>query len=256
MHLLDTYLPRKEFDNYEDFAENFKLNIPKGFNFAFDIVDKWAETQPDKLALVYEDDFGTSKQFTFKEISEMSNRAANYFTTIGIKKGDVVMLTLKRRYQFWYIIIALHKIGAISVPATEMLKAKDFEYRFNAADVKMIISVGTEDVLAEIDEAEERTHKLIKAHEGDTVREGWVNIDEMIGVFSPYYDKGTDYPCDDDRMLMYFTSGTTGNPKIVTHNYTYPLGHITTAYYWHNCVDNGLHLSVAETGWAKCAWGK
>ncbi len=257
MHLLDTYLPIKEFETYEDFKANFSLNIPKGFNFAFDIVDKWAQIDKEKIALMYEDDFGYSRQFTFKDISELSNRAANYFTSIGIKKGDVVMLTLKRRYQFWYIIVALHKIGAIAVPATEMLKAKDYEYRFRAADVKMIISVGTEDVLDEIDAAVKNTGMdIIKAHEADNYRAGWINIDEMISAFSAYYEKPKDYPCDDDKMLMYFTSGTTGNPKIVTHNYTYPLGHIVTAHFWHNCVDNGLHLSVAETGWAKCAWGK
>ncbi len=257
MHLLDTYLPIKEFNTYDDFKANFSLNIPEGFNFAFDIVDKWAEIDKDKVALLYEDDFGISKQFTFKDISELSNRAANYFTSIGIKKGDVVMLTLKRRYQFWYIIVALHKIGAIAVPATEMLKAKDYEYRFKAADVKMVISVGTEEVLDEIDLAVRNTGMdIIKAHESDNYRAGWINIDEMISAFSAYYEKPEDYPCDDDTMLMYFTSGTTGNPKIVAHNYTYPLGHIVTAHFWHNCVDNGLHLSVAETGWAKCAWGK
>ena len=166
MHLLDTYLPIKEFNTYDDFKANFSLNIPEGFNFAFDIVDKWAEIDKDKVALLYEDDFGISKQFTFKDISELSNRAANYFTSIGIKKGDVVMLTLKRRYQFWYIIVALHKIGAIAVPATEMLKAKDYEYRFKAADVKMVISVGTEEVLDEIDLAVRNTGMdIIKAHE-------------------------------------------------------------------------------------------
>jgi acetyl-CoA synthetase len=181
--------------------------------------------------------------------------SARYFLSKGIKKGDVVMLALKRRYQFWYIVTALHKIGALCVPATDQLKQSDYEYRFACAGVKMIVSVDNGEDMDNIEAAERSAGPLIKAVVGKA-RPGWDDFDDEIAHFSPEFDKGDDFPCDDDLMLMYFTSGTTGKPKTVAHNYFYPLGHITTAYYWHGCVDNGLHFSVSDTGWAKCAWGK
>lgn len=256
MELLNDYLKQKDFDSYEEFCEGFELKIPETFNFAYDVVDRWAQAEPEKIALVYENDHGIMRNFTFGEIKELSDKAANYFISKGIKKGDVVMLVLKRKYQFWYLSVALHKIGALCVPATEQLKQKDYEYRFAAADVKMIVAIDEDDTVRDIDAASLNTHPVIKALASAKKRDGWDDIDAEIEKASSSFSKPANYPCNDDLMLMYFTSGTTGNPKIVAHNYYYPLGHITTAYYWHNCLNNGLHFTVAETGWAKCAWGK
>lgn len=255
MQLLDKYLEQRDFSSYEEFARKFKIKVPKHFNFAYDVVDEWAKKQPDKLAVVYQDDHGAKKKFTFADISRLSNMSANYFLSKGIKKGDVVMLVLKRRYQFWYIIVALHKIGALCVPATDQLKQSDYEYRFKSAGVKMIVALDNEEDLCNIEAAEKTTGQLIKAIVGGK-RPGWDDFDAQITRFSSDYEKNANFPCDEDLMLMFFTSGTTGKPKMAAHNYFYPLGHITTAYYWHDCVDNGLHFSVSDTGWAKCAWGK
>lgn len=255
MQLLDNYVVQKDFESYNEFKEKFKIKVPQRFNFAFDVVDEYAENEPEKTAVVYEDDHGNQKTFTFKDISLLSNKCANYLISKGIKKGDVVMLVLKRRYHFWYLTIALHKIGALCVPATDQLKQSDYEYRFESANVKMIIALDNEEDLANIEAAELNTHKVIKAVAGGS-REGWDDMDSEIEAFSDIYERPDDYPCNEDLMLMFFTSGTTGKPKTVAHNYFYPLGHITTAYYWHDCKENGLHFSVSDTGWAKCAWGK
>jgi acetyl-CoA synthetase len=259
MQLIDKYLGRTDFDSYEEYYENFHVDAPKHFNFGYDVVDYWAEHDPNKTALVYCNDKNEKRTFSFKDISELSDKAAVYFLRKGIKKGDVVMLTLKRCYQFWYLITALHKIGAICVPATEQLKQKDFEYRFSSALVKMIVCIKIDEHLSDIEKAEEHTNMSItKAFVGTGSYEGWDNIDDEIAAVTTEFEKpiGDDYPCDEDLMLMYFTSGTSGNPKIVAHNFYLSLGHITTAYFWSNVVENGLHFSVAETGWAKCAWSK
>ena len=257
MEILKKYLKQVDFDSYEEFTEKFELIIPESFNFAYDVVDEWARTEPDKTALVYKDDFGYERTFTFSEMKRLSDQAANYFLSKGITKGDVVMLTLKRKYHFWYLSMGLHKIGAVCIPATEQLKQKDYEYRFHSAEVKMIVCIDLHDHLNDIELAVKGTSMdIIKAFVGDGEKEGWDNIDTEFMKTSDVYERPSDYPRNNDLMLMYFTSGTSGNPKIVAHNYYYPLGHITTSYYWSACRDNGLHFSVAETGWAKCAWSK
>ena len=226
------------------------------FNFAFDVVDAIAAKSPDKLAMLYLDKDMNERRFTFGEISKMSSRAANYFTSLGIKRGDRVMLVLRRNWQFWPALVGLHKIGAVAIPATDQLLQKDFEYRFEAAGVSAVICTALSKAPNEIELALAtcpgvRTKMIVNGE-----REGWHSYDGEIAMFSSAYPRGADAPCGDDLMLMYFTSGTTGNPKIASHSYTYALGHFITAKYWH-CVDpDGIHFTVSETGWAKSVWGK
>lgn len=246
------------FDSYEDFRENLKIKTPPNFNFAYDVVDAWAKKAPDKIALVWSDDQGRSAKFTYAELKQYSDKAANFFQSIGIKKGDPVMLILKRHYEFWFCILALHKIGAITIPATHLLKCRDIVYRNNAADVKMIVSVAEEELLAEIDKAQEESaslqHKVIVGGR----REGWHNFEAELSKASDRFTRptGAERNTNQDIMLLYFTSGTTGYPKMVQHNFTYPLGHIITASFWQNVRKDKLHLTIADTGWAKSAWGK
>lgn len=246
------------FASYEDFVRDFKVNVPKNFNFGFDIVDETARLHPDKRAMVWCDDKGAEASFTFGQIKEYSDRAANFFTSAGVKKGDAVMLILKRRYEFWFASVALHKIGAVCIPATHLLTEKDIVYRNNAADIKMIVAVNEPEVLERIDAAQQESPSLkIKVVlSGD--RPGWYAFDKELEKASPVFErpKGKAATANDDIFLLYFTSGTTGMPKMVRHNYTYPLGHILTAKYWQNVRDGGLHFTVADTGWAKAAWGK
>jgi acetyl-CoA synthetase len=248
-----------DFDSYESFFKNFSVNVPDSFNFAFDIVDEWAETEPDRTALVWCNEAGEHRTFTFSEIKEYSNKAANFFLSVGIKKGDSVMLILKRRYEFWFCILALHKIGAICIPATHLLTAKDIIYRNNAADVKMIVSVPDPAVLQSIEDAERESPTLThRAVIGGINRDGWIDFDSELENASAEFARptGAQATKNEDILLLYFTSGTTGPPKMVKHDYTYPLGHILTAKFWQNVQDGGLHLTVAETGWAKAVWGK
>jgi acetyl-CoA synthetase len=255
--LLDRYAPGN-FKSYEDFIKNFKINVPENFNFGFDVVDEMAKIAPEQTAMVWCDEKGAAANFTFKQISENSNRAANALKAMGIKKGDIVMLILKRRYEFWYILVGLHKIGAACVPATHMLTVKDLKYRNKAAEIKMTISVNDVNLMDSIDKAQKDSPSLvIKACVG-TERPGWVNITKAIEEASPVFlrPKGAEATKNSDALLLYFTSGTTGMPKMVRHNYIYPLGHILTAKYWHCAQAGGLHLTVADTGWAKAMWGK
>lgn len=255
--LLDIYAP-ENFSSYEDFSKNFHINVPENFNFGFDVVDLMAERSPSQKALVWCDDDGDEKVFSFSDIREQSNRAANTLTDLGIKKGDVVMLVLKRRYEFWFISTALHKIGAICIPATHLLTVKDIVYRANSADVKMIITVADNDVMDFVDAAHKDSLSLkIKATIGND-RKGWVNMSKAMETAKSDFlrPKGIHGTKNDDIFLMYFTSGTTGMPKMVRHNFTYPLGHIITARYWQNVQVGGIHFTVADTGWAKAAWGK
>lgn len=251
-------LKKTDFNSYEEFIEKFEINVPENFNFAFDVVDKIADQSPDKLALLWCDENNNEKRFTFKQIKDLSNQAANLFIAMGVKKGDHVMLILKRRYEFWYCLMALHKIGAIAIPATHMLTPKDIAYRVNAASIKMVICVNDQEVISHIEEAEKTTGPLeLKCLVGGK-RDGWYSFDDRIYSHSESFPRpsGEKATKNDDTLLLYFTSGTTGHPKMVQHTYTYPLGHIVTAMYWQNVKDGGLHLTVADTGWAKSVWGK
>ena len=256
--ILDKYLSQTEFQSYQDFTDNFKLNIPDNFNFAFDVVDEIATLTPDKIAMVWCDDQGAEKVFTFAQMKKYSDKAANFFISAGIVKGDPVMLIMKRRYEFWFCILALNKIGAITIPATHLLSPKDIVYRTKAADIKMMVCVHDEEVIHHIEEAEKKSTPFkVKALIGAD-REGWLNFNAGMESSSDEFARpeGAQATNNDDIMLLYFTSGTTGMPKMVNHNYIYPLGHILTAKYWQNVQDNGLHFTVADTGWAKSAWGK
>jgi acetyl-CoA synthetase len=258
MNLLDRFLPRVEFDTYEDYYDNYSVNVPHQFNFAFDVSDVLADIEPDKLAMVWCNDKGQEATFTFSEVKKHSNKAANFFRQIGVKKGDVVMLILKRRYEFWFCLLALHKIGAIAVPATHLLTQKDIVYRNNAADIKMIVSVAEDEIIGYINDAMKDSPTVKKLVSVGGHYHGWLDYDQEVAKQSEEFQRpnGEDKVENDDISLLYFTSGTTGMPKMVQHNFTYPLGHIATAKYWHNVSDDGLHITVADTGWAKAVWGK
>ncbi len=226
------------------------------FNFAFDIVDAIAKKYPDKLALLHISKDKTERRFSFRDVKRLSNQYANYFKSLGIKKGDKVMLVLKRHYQFWFAIIALHKLGAIVIPATNQLQAHDFEYRFNAAGVSAIMCTSDGDVAAQVDLAQATCPTLKTKIMVGGQREGWNNFDEEYSLFSAHFYRNADTACGDDTMLMFFTSGTTGYPKIAAHSYKYPLGHYITAKYWHGVSDESLHFTISDTGWGKALWGK
>ncbi|MDR2953512.1 MAG: AMP-binding protein [Prevotella sp.] len=254
--MLEKFLKQIKFTSTQDFADNYHVEIPENFNFAYDIVDEWAKINPTKRALCWVNDQGEHKDFTFADIKEQSDRAASYFQSLDIGKGDKVMLILKRRYEFWFAVIGLHKIGAIAIPATHLLTKKDIIYRNNAADIKAIVSVDDEIVIKHIDDAmaESPTVKH-RISCGKTTPEGWLNCHEGLANAKPFI-RPENVNTNDDISILYFTSGTTGEPKMVIHNYTYPLGHIVTAKYWHNLSEESLHLTVADTGWAKAVWGK
>lgn len=256
--MLDRFLARQQFSSYEEFAETYAVNIPDQFNFAYDVVDVFAKEEPEKIAMVWCNDEGEEHIFTFAQMKEYSDRAANVFTSLGIGKGDPVMLVLKRRYEFWFCILALHKIGAATIPATHLLTAKDITYRNNAADIKMIVSVAEEEVVKHIEDALPKSPTIKHLALIGTSRKGWINFTEAMEKAPALFPKPSQdrLPKNEDMMLLYFTSGTTGMPKMVRHDFTYPLGHILTAKYWQNVQDNGRHLTVADTGWAKAVWGK
>ena len=226
------------------------------FNFAFDIVDEIANKSPEKLAMLHIDKNKVERRFTFNDMKRASNQCANYFKSLGIKKGDRVMLVLKRHYQFWYAILALHKLGAVAIPATNLLQEHDFDYRFNAAEVSAIVCTADGDVAHQVDLAAPASPTLKTKILVGGEREGWHNFDEEFPLFSAHFYRTEDTACGDDLMLMFFTSGTTGYPKIAAHNYKYALGHYVTAKYWHGVDENGLHFTISETGWGKALWGK
>lgn len=256
--LLHRFLPRTEFDSYEDFKANYKVNIPENFNFGFDVVDAWAEADKNKKALVWCNDHGEEKTFTFSDISRLSNKTANYFRSLGIKKGDVVMMILRRRWEYWICATALHKVGAVLIPGSLQLTKKDIVYRGNSAEVKAIICVNDDFVINQVEASEKEIPTLENKIVVGEPRDGWRFFEDEIEPFSdkfarPTGDQATNW---NDIMLVYFTSGTTGMPKMVQHNFAHPLGHIVTAKYWQMVQENKLHMSVSDSGWAKFGWGK
>ena len=256
--MIEKFLEKTEFTSYEDFIENYSVKVPENFNFAYDIVDEYAKNEPEKKAMVWCNEFGEERIFTFTQMKRYSSQAANYFKSLGIGKGDPVMLILKRRYEFWFCILALHRLGAIVIPATHLLTKKDIEYRNNAASIKMVVTVDDEEVLNNIDEAAPNSPTLKTKVCLSAKREGWHTFHDEFGNFPDTFERptGSEDTTINDIMLIYFTSGTTGMPKMVQHNFAYPLGHIVTAKYWQNVEDNGLHFTFSETGWAKAVWGK
>lgn len=247
-----------EFSSYEEMREKFSIKIPENFNFAYDVVDEYAGTEPNRTALVWCDDNDEERYFSFFDLAEASAKTANFLKERGIKKGDRVMIILRRRYEFWFFLLALHKIGAIAIPATTMLLAKDVEYRNKAANVKMIVTVDEENLQEEVEKSLENSPSVESLVTIGKKRKGWISFYDFYESESPIFKRpsGEEGTENSDIMLLYFTSGTSGYPKMVEHNFSYPLGHIVTAKYWQGVLNGGLHLTVAETGWAKAVWGK
>lgn len=262
----EKFLERTEFSSYEDFYKNYKIKIPENFNFAYDVMDEIAKNNPNGKALVWTNDEDEYLEITFAEMKKLSDQAASFYLECGIKRGDFVMMILQRRYEFWISVIALCKIGAIAIPATHMLTKEDIEYRCNAAKIKMILSVNNEEIMTHIDEAAKNSPSLkvvacVNEHGVEkplsNIHDGWINFRDGMKNAKPFpVLPRSEVSTNEDLMLGYFTSGTTSHPKLAVHNFLYPLGHITTAKYWQHVQKGGLHLTVADTGWAKVAWGR
>ena len=254
--IMNRFLKQTSFDSMEDFRQHLEYTIPENFNFAYDVMDAWAEEAPDKLALLWTNDKGEERRFTFADMKRESDRVAAYFHSLGIGKGDMVMLILKRRYQFWTSIIALHKIGAVAIPATFLLTAKDIVYRCQRADIKAIVCCGDEEIVEHVDRALPQCPSLQqRISVGPAVPEGWEDFEQGVAQAGEW-KKPEHLNASTDYSIMYFTSGTSGEPKMVMHDYTYALGHLSTAAFWHNLTEDSLHLTVADTGWGKAVWGK
>ena len=236
--------------------QNIKFKNTETFNFGFDIVDEIADKYPDKLAMLHLDINKNERRFTFKDIKRASNQVANYFASLGIKKGDRVMLVLKRHYQFWFCMVALHKLGAIAIPATNQLKEHDFEYRFNAAGVSALVCTADGDTADIAESAAKKCPQVKNLILVGGKKDGWHDFDNEYGFYTRKYVRPEDASAGNDVALMFFTSGTTGNPKMAAHAHTYALGHYVTAKYWHCCERDGLHLTISDTGWGKSLWGK
>lgn len=263
MSLLVNKYAKTDFKSCEDYFENFKINVPENFNFAYDVMDELAATSPEKDALVWCNDEGEERTFSFAEIKKYSDLSAQFLKDQGLKKGDMVMLVLKRHYEFWWLILGMHKLGVVGIPATHLLMTKDIVYRANAADIKMVIATSDNDhILDCIDEAQAKcptlTKKVFVDKNRKFSRDGWIDFHKELDNTSENFVRPTGEAAttNNDIMLLYFTSGTSGMPKMVIHNFAYPLAHIATACFWQNIHKGGVHLTVADTGWAKTAWGK
>ena len=254
--MIEKFLKQTTFISQEDYEKNLEFIIPEHFNFAYDVMDEWAKEKPEKLALLWTNDEGECIRFSFKDLKEQSDRAAAYFQQLGIGKGDMVMLILKRRYEFWISMLALHKIGAVAIPATHMLTTHDIVYRNNRASVKAIICAGEEYIMQQVEgsKAESPTLKTLVSI-GPKQAEGFHDWHKEWND-APAFVRPTEKNDNNDTMLMYFTSGTSGEPKMVAHDFLYALGHLTTGVYWHNLGEDSIHLTVADTGWGKAVWGK
>ena len=254
--MVERFLKQTHFTSTEDFREHLQFIIPEQFNFAYDVMDVWAEEQPDKTALLWANDSGESHFFTFADLKRLSDQAASYFQQLGIGRGDTVMLILKRRYEFWISMLALEKIGAIVVPATHMLTTKDILYRIERASLKAIVCVGEKYVLSQVAEARKHNTTLETVISiGPDVPEGFHDWQKECPL-APTFKRPSHVNENDDTMIIYFTSGTSGEPKMVAHDFLYALGHITTGLFWHNLSTDSIHLTVADTGWGKAVWGK
>lgn len=258
MNLASKYLKKTEFESYEDFSRNLKIEVPADFNFAYDIVDEYARLEPDRRALVWCDDHGQEKIFSFADLKKYSDRAAVLLSNAGIRKGDRVMLLLRRRYEVYFAILGLIKIGATYIPCTHQLMEKDIVYRNNAASAKAVIAYNEPGLVSEIEAALPASPTVKKLFLVGGQREGWIDFDGGIEQAQPEWVRPTGSAAAslDDTMIIYFTSGTTSMPKMAIHDFAYPLGHIVTAKYWQRVVDGGLHLTVSDSGWAKFGWGK
>ena len=273
--MLEDFLERTEFKDYKDFFENYKIKVPANFNFGYDVVDVLAQRTPDAKAFVWCNDEGEELTLTFKEVAERTDQAAAFFRKQGIKRGDFVMLILQRRYEFWISIVALHKIGASVIPATHMLTKEDIVFRCNAAYIKAIVAVDDRDVFKYCEQSKAECPSLKTligvapfgidkglSAEQKAAHPDWVDFTSGVAAVTQaeldefHSLKREDISKNDDIMLAYFTSGTTSHPKLVAHNFLYPLGHIVTASYWQQVKKGGLHLTVADTGWGKAVWGK
>ena len=254
--MLEKFLKQTKFKDYADFMANYKVEVPEDFNFGYDVVDAYAETDPEKEAILWTNDRGDVKHINYSEYKRFSDGVASYFQTLGIGKGDCVMLILKRRVEWWITMVALHKIGAVAIPATHLLTDKDIIYRCHQANIKAIVAVGDTIVLRNVIRARAYCPSLTHCISiGPVVPQNWDNYWQGV-MMAPKFKslKGLNKSTDD--FLLYFTSGTSGAPKMVMHDYSYPLAHIMTAKYWHNVDETSLHLTVADTGWGKAVWGK
>ena len=254
--MIEKFLKQTTFISQEDYEKNLEFIIPEHFNFAYDVMDEWAKEKPEKLALLWTNDEGECIRFSFKDLKEQSDRAAAYFQQLGIGKGDMVMLILKRRYEFWISMLALHKIGAVAIPATHMLTTHDIVYRNNRASVKAIICAGEEYIMEQVagSRAESPTLEILVSI-GPKQADGFHDWHKEWNN-APAFVRPEEKNDNDDTMLMYFTSGTSGEPKMVAHDFLYAMGHLTTGVYWHNLSEDSIHLTVADTGWGKAVWGK
>lgn len=254
--MIERFLKQTSFKDNEDYTRNLQFIVPENFNFAYDVMDRWAAEAPDDNAIMWVSETGEEKEITFLQLKEESDRAASYLMSLGIGRGDMVMLILKRRYEFWIATIALHKIGAIAIPATHMLTTQDIVYRNNKASIKGIICVGEDYVLTQVKNAMPQSPTVeVLASIGPKVPEGFHDWCKEV-CEAPAFVRPAFVNTNDDIMLVYFTSGTSGEPKMVAHDFTYPIGHIPTGVFWHNLHRGSIHLTVADTGWAKAAWGK
>ncbi|WP_368292355.1 AMP-binding protein [Dehalobacter sp. TBBPA1] len=258
MNLASRYIGKTDFDSYEDFCANYQVKVPDNFNFAYDIVDEYARLEPERPALVWCDDHDNERIFTFADLKKYSNKTANMLSEAGIRKGDKVMLILRRRYEVYIAILALAKIGAIYIPSSNQLTQKDIIYRNNAASIKAIIAYHDPVILDHVEASREESSTLQTLFLVGAKRPGWVDFDSSMEAASENWVRptGADATTNDDTMIIYFTSGTTSMPKMAIQSFTYPLGHIVTAKYWQRVVDGGLHLTVSDSGWAKFGWGK
>ncbi|MFA6677053.1 MAG: AMP-binding protein [Bacteroidales bacterium] len=254
--MIEKYLKQTSFTSYEDFKDNYELIVPEHFNFAYDVLDEWARIEPNKRALLWTNDEGECKQYSFSDLKRITDKTASYFQELGLGKGDVVMAILKRRKEFWFTIMALHKIGAIIIPATHLLTKKDIVFRNNAADVKAIICAGEKIITDHVDAAMNESPTVkIRISVGDYYPEGWSKFTEGIENAKPFVKPSFETEHHDIQIIS-FTSGTSGEPKMVAHNAIYPLGHIMTGSFWHKLNRDSLHITIADTGWLKAIWGK